>query len=192
MEQLCKLFCWQFHKIFTFFRIGDWFHSIGIELQENTIRFHSITSPLKRLRHAAYFLLHLLILLNNFKMTQNMYEIFVLIVQGDYARIYYLDSISLIPNWGESTECTAASVPNWDSPLSERNFQRCKISSFNSLSITENFQKLVPDMWRKWGGAEEGVDNVLHLSGAKPMSSSLTVSCFEFLSTTGRWDKLNN
>ena len=52
---------------------------------------------------------------------------FVFVVQGRYARIYYLDSISLIPNWGESRECRASVVePNWASRLSRSNLQRCK------------------------------------------------------------------
>ena len=38
---------------------------------------------------------------------------FVFVVQGRYARIYYLDSISLIPNWGERRKPRMQSISCW-------------------------------------------------------------------------------
>ena len=50
-------------------------------------------------------------------------------IQGRCARNYYLDSISLIANWGESRECTRlALIEIQPSPLSQGNSQSCRIA----------------------------------------------------------------
>ena len=98
---------------------------------------------------------------------------FVFVVQGHYARIYYLNPISLIPNWGEEkAENAERSVPNWAS-LSPSNLQRCRRKSFNGeiLEICEK-GKL---RWQCF----TFVRCLPHVLLSSPVSS------FAFLSTTG-------
>ena len=97
---------------------------------------------------------------------------FVFVVQGRYARIYYLDSISLIPNWGERRKPRMQSISCW-AQLSF-SFVSKQPSKVQDKRILFNGE----DMWREVEGeGEGGVDNVLHLSGASspcsPLSSRL-------------------
>ena len=97
---------------------------------------------------------------------------FVFVVQGRYARIYYLNSISLIPNWGERRKPRMQSISCW-AQLSF-SFVSKQPSKVQDKRILFNGE----DMWREVEGeGEGGVDNVLHLSGASspcsPLSSRL-------------------
>ena len=95
---------------------------------------------------------------------------FVFVVQGRYARIYYLNSISLIPNWGERRKPRMQSISCW-AQLSF-SFVSKQPSKVQDKRILFNGE----DMWREVeGGDEGGVDNVLHLSS---MFSSMFTSMF--------------